>query len=196
MRISLKQTFGLIRADMQFRAQYEKKSLKALQIVKFMFNNAAVATLIYRFQVYFYQLGLTWLAWFLKSLNSMLFTVSIDANTQISGGLFLMHANFICIGEGVKIGKNCIVAHQNSIAASPFVMDINAKNADALKVAPKIGDDVIIGGGAIISGAITLGNRTQISMNASVEDSFPDDAVLFGVPAKNKAIVKQQMSVD
>lgn len=196
MPISFKQTIRLIKADMQFRARYENKSLKASQVLKFMFNNAALSTLIYRFQVYFYQLGLTWLAWLLKSLNGILFTVSIDSKTQIGGGLFLMHANFICIGEGVKIGENCIIAHQNSIAASPFIVEINAQNSGLLQNAPCLGDNIIIGGGATISGAITLGNHTQISMNASVEDSFPDGAVLFGVPAKNRAKVQLEVSAN
>lgn len=195
-RLSFKQTMHLIKADMQFRARYEKKEFKLAQVIKFLFNNAAVATVIYRFQIYVYQLGLTWLAWFLKSINSIVFSVSIDSKTQIEAGLFLMHANYICIGEGVKIGKNCIVAHQNSIAASPFVADINVQHSYQSNGAPCLGDDVIIGGGATISGAITLGHRTQISLNAAVEDSFPDGAVLFGVPAKNKAKVAVEMGAE
>jgi serine O-acetyltransferase len=42
-----------------------------------------------------------------------------------------------------------------------------------------------MGAGAVISGAITVGNHVQVSANALVNKTVPDHAVLFGVPARN-----------
>lgn len=42
-----------------------------------------------------------------------------------------------------------------------------------------------VGGGAMVTGGIVIGDHVKISMNAVVESSFEDHAVLFGVPARN-----------
>ncbi len=87
---------------------------------------------------------------------------------------------FILIGPNVKIGRNFILGHHNSIAPSPFY----TPEAPRSIIGPVIGDNVILSGGASISGEITLGDNVKISMGSAVHDSFPEDSVLFGVPAK------------
>lgn len=181
MSQSLKETIALIKADMQFRCDYEHKILNAKQVLKFMLYNASVSCLIYRFQMFFYHNHMRWLASLCKAINSVFFTVQIDARTEIGPGFFIMHANYICIGPNVKVGKNCMMAHQNTLCPSPFFSAATAHTAQG----PTVGDNVVMGGGACVFGDITIGNNVQISMNAAVDTSFPDNAVLFGVPAKN-----------
>lgn len=50
--------------------------------------------------------------------------------------------------------------------------------------APDLGDDVYIGPGAKLFGGIQLGNGVRIGANAVVNRSFPDGAIIGGVPAK------------
>ena len=47
---------------------------------------------------------------------------------------------------------------------------------------PAIGDDVYVGAGARILGALTIGDRVQIGANAVVLTDVPDDSVAVGVP--------------
>jgi maltose O-acetyltransferase len=47
-----------------------------------------------------------------------------------------------------------------------------------------IGDNVWIGGGAIINPGITIGNNVVIASGAVVTKDFPDDVVIGGNPAK------------
>jgi serine O-acetyltransferase len=42
-----------------------------------------------------------------------------------------------------------------------------------------------VGTGARILGDVRLGDRCRVGANAVVVHSFPDDAVLVGVPARN-----------
>ena len=48
---------------------------------------------------------------------------------------------------------------------------------------PIIGDDVFIGAGAKVLGAVTVGDRARIGANAVVLCDVPDGATMVGVPA-------------
>lgn len=181
------QTLSLIQSDMQIRANYENKSLSILQVLKFLLNPPIVSLIIFRFQRFLYCHHLGLLASILKHLNGVIFTVHIDSTANIGAGFFMMHASYICIGPNVTLGKNCMMAHQNCICPSPFFSEKFTNSA----IGPVIGDDLIIGGGASVYGEITLGNRVKVSMNSSVENSFGDDAVLFGVPARNMSKIEE-----
>ncbi len=183
MKQSFNQTLSLIKSDMLARANYESKPLTAIQMVKFLLNTAMVSSIIFRFQTFFYTHHLTWVSSTLSTLNGVIFSVHIDPTANIGAHFFMMHANYICIGAHVNIGKNCMLAHQNTISPSPFFSE--KVNNSAL--GPTIGDGFMMGGGAGVYGDITLGKNIKVSMNASVDESFADNAILFGVPARNMA---------
>jgi len=47
-----------------------------------------------------------------------------------------------------------------------------------------LGDDVFVGPGAAIFGAVELGDRVEVGANAVVRSSFGSDVVVAGVPAR------------
>jgi len=47
-----------------------------------------------------------------------------------------------------------------------------------------IGDDVFIGAGAKILGAVSLGNGAKVGANAVVLDDVPEGATVVGIPAR------------
>ena len=145
-----------------------------------VFNPQMVAVL-YRWQVFFYQHHLRFIASLLKLISNIGFTVIIDSETEIGPGLLIYHSSYIFIGPHVTIGSNCHLANQNTIMASPYY------HADARKEiqGPVIGDGLLMGCGASIVGDIILGDDVKISVNSTVDASFPDGAVLIGVPAIN-----------
>lgn len=49
-------------------------------------------------------------------------------------------------------------------------------------VAPSIGDDCLIGAGAVIIGGVTVGNRVKIGAGAVVSFDVPDDATVVAQP--------------
>jgi len=182
MRQGLIQTISLIKADFKARCDYEGKRLTFLRVIRFLFHFAIQPTIVYRWQVFFHTHHLGFVAGLLKYLSSLAYTVSIESDTEIGAGLMLLHANCIYIGSGVKIGERCILIHQNSIMASPFAIDAEGQGKDG---APVIGDDFLLGGGASVVGNVTIGNDVKVSMNTTVNQDFPDHAVLLGVPARN-----------
>ena len=78
----------------------------------------------------------------------------------------------IIIPEGVtKIGNNCLL-HQNVTLG------------DKKSGRPTIGDNCVIYAGATIIGDINIGNNCIIGANSVVLNSFPDNSIIAGVPAR------------
>lgn len=181
MKQGFKQTLALIEADLLLRAEVEEKTLTFLRKLRYMVKSAVMPVLLYRWQVFFYQHNLRWLASVLELLNNIVFTVKIDSEAQIGPGLIIYHCSYVLIGRNVQVGKNCQLANQNTIMPSLFY-DGSMKNSSD---GPVIGDNLLLGCGASVVGNVVLGDNVKVSMNSTVDESFPSEAVLIGVPARN-----------
>lgn len=95
----------------------------------------------------------------------------IPPNT-IEPGLTIWHWGAIIINPHAKIGRGCVL--------NPGVI-IGHKEKG---LAPHIGDNCFIGGGAKVIGDIKIGDNVTIAPNAVVVKDVPDNAVVGGVPAK------------
>ena len=85
-----------------------------------------------------------------------------------------MHVGPILINGNAKIGKNCSIHINTSIVAGGIDSS-----------APTIGDNVVIGVGAVLLGKISIANNIAIGANAVVNKSFfEEDIAIAGVPAK------------
>jgi serine O-acetyltransferase len=96
----------------------------------------------------------------------------------------------------VELGRNFIIDHFGGIVVSGYAtfgdncrirsgVVIGLKGVDE-PCAPVIGNDVDIGTGAKVLGAITVGNNVTIGANAVVLTDVPDNALTVGVPAIRK----------
>lgn len=181
---TFKDTLNLIHSDMSYRCEYEHKTLNLIRVLSFLTNHAVVSQMLFRWQIFFATHHLGWIAGFIKGLNSLIFTVNIDSSARIGSGFLLLHANYIHIGQHVTLGSNCILAQQNAICPS-YILD--SKNEPST-IGPVIGDHVLFGVGSTVIGNITIGNHTKIAVNSAVDKSFPENGLLVGVPAKNRAL--------
>ena len=87
-------------------------------------------------------------------------------------GLSLPHRGNIIINPNTQIGENCRIHVGVNIGAHK-------------DKAPKIGNNVYIGPGAIIFGDITIADNISIGANATVNKSFEEsNVVIAGTPAK------------
>ena len=82
------------------------------------------------------------------------------------------HLNGIIISHYAKIGKNCTILQQVTIA-----QDENNKAAT-------IGDNVFIGAGAKIIGDVKIGDNVKIGANAVVVKDIPENSTAVGMPAR------------
>lgn len=92
----------------------------------------------------------------------------------IGPDLFLPHPIAICIGDEVRIGAG-VTIYQG--------VTLGRKHAGERDY-PTIGDGAIIYAGAVIVGAIHVGENAVVGANSVVTKDVPRGAVVGGVPAR------------
>ncbi len=103
------------------------------------------------------------------------FGIAIPYVTDIGGGLYIGHFGGIVVNNLARMGKNCNLSQGVTIGQA---------NRGRHKGCPVIGDNVYIGPGAKIIGAVTVGNNVAIGANCVVTRDIPDNAVVAGVPGR------------
>jgi serine O-acetyltransferase len=88
-------------------------------------------------------------------------------NTQIAGGLRLTHPTGIIIHPDAKIGPNCMIFHQVTLAG-----------------AVELGGHVDIGAGAKVLGPLRVGDDARIGANAVVTCDVDAGQTVVGIPAR------------
>lgn len=97
-------------------------------------------------------------------------------------------ANFDCILLDVceiRFGDNCMLGPSVQIYTATHPLDPHARNAGKeYAKAISFGNNVWIGGGAIINPGLTIGNNVVIASGAVVTKEVPDNVVVAGNPAR------------
>lgn len=111
------------------------------------------------------------------------------SNTYVGENFF---ANFDCtildVCE-VRFGDNCMLAPGVQIYTATHPIHPTARNSGKEFAKPiTIGNNVWIGGSAIINPGVTVGNNVVIASGAVVTKDVPDNVVVGGNPAK---VIKQ-----
>ncbi|QQP70261.1 sugar O-acetyltransferase [Carnobacterium sp. CS13] len=98
------------------------------------------------------------------------------------------YANFNCTLLDIcpiTIGKNCMLAPNVQLYTATHPLDPVKRNTVWEYGKPiTLGDNVWIGGGAIVIPGVTLGNNVVVAAGAVVTKSFPDNVVIGGNPAR------------
>lgn len=110
----------------------------------------------------------------IQRINTLQSACHIHRMAQIGPGLNLPHATGIVIGAGTNIGHS-VTIYQN--------VTIGVKNVSDTAF-PKIGNDATIFAGAVIVGAVNIGNGAIVGANAVVTRDVPAGCLAVGVPAK------------
>lgn len=105
----------------------------------------------------------------------MSYGICIYPGTQIREGLYIGHYGGVFVNPGTVIGKNCNLS-----------MDVimGWANRGPRQGVPTLGDNVYVGPGARIIGALRIGNNVAIGANCVVTRDVPDNAVIVGVPGR------------
>lgn len=101
--------------------------------------------------------------------------IEIHPGAKIGRRCYIDHGMGVVIGETAEIGDDVLMYHGVTLGG--------LKNA-RVKRHPTVGNNVLIGAGAILLGNITIGNFCKIGANSVVLDDVPDDCTAVGAPAK------------
>jgi serine O-acetyltransferase len=107
--------------------------------------------------------------------------IEIHPGATIGPGLFIDHGMGVVIGETAEIGEDVTLYHGVTLGGTSFQKG---------KRHPTLGDDVVVGAGAKVLGAIVIGAGSRIGANAVVVRPVPPDSVVVGVPGE--VVVRQQ----
>ena len=98
------------------------------------------------------------------------------------------YANFDCVildVAEVRIGANCFMAPGVHIYTAGHPLDPDIRNSMLEYGYPiTIGDNVWIGGRAVINPGVTIGNNVVVASGAIVTKDVPDNVVVGGNPAR------------
>jgi serine O-acetyltransferase len=141
------------------------------------------ALVVYRFGRWRYTVRPSLLRKFFSLIYKMWFKlaqittgIELPCEVEIGRNFVIDHFGGIVISGYAKFGDNCRI--RNGVVVGLQRVDEPA--------APVIGNNVDIGAGAKVLGAIKIGNNVVIGANAVVIRDVPDNCIAAGVPAINK----------
>lgn len=102
---------------------------------------------------------------------------SVSIESEIGEGTVFYHRGIGCVVHPkAVIGSNCKIFQCVTIGSK-------WSNATCAGEAPRIGNNVLIGVGAVILGGIEIGDNSIIGANSVVTKNVPANSIAIGIPA-------------
>ncbi len=133
------------------------------------------ALLIHRLAHRLHQAGVPLLPRLVSHLGRFLTGIEIHPAATIGRGVFIDHGMGVVIGETAEVGDN-VTLYQG--------VTLGGTGKQRGKRHPTVGNNVVVGVGAKVLGAITVGDNARIGAGAVVLHDVPANATAVGVPAK------------
>ena len=133
------------------------------------------AVLIHRVARFVWRSGLITLGRWISHLGRFLTGIEIHPGAQIGRRFTIDHGMGVVIGETAIIGDDVYIYHQ---------VTLGGISSEQGKRHPTIGNNVIIGAGAKVLGAIRVGDGARIGANAVVVADVPASTTVVGIPAR------------
>lgn len=101
--------------------------------------------------------------------------IEIHPAARIGPGVFIDHGMGVVIGETAELGENVTLYQGVTLGGTSLKRE---------KRHPTLGRNVVVGAGAAILGAITIGDGSRVGGGSVVVKDVPPNSVVVGVPGK------------
>ena len=111
----------------------------------------------------------------LSHLSRFLTGIEIHPGARIGRRFFIDHGMSVVIGETTEIGDDVLI-YQGVV--------LGGTTHEKLKRHPTLGNNVVVGAGATLLGAITIGDGVRVGAGSVVVQSVPPGATVVGIPGR------------
>ena len=165
--------FKTLREDIQTVFLKDPAARSALEVI-FCYPGLH-ALWFHRVAHFFWQHRLQFLARLLSHINRFLTGIEIHPGARIGKRFFIDHGAGTVIGETAEIGDD-VLLYQGVV--------LGGTTLKKGKRHPTIGNNVVMGTGAVALGSIAIGDRVRVGAGSVVVKSVPPGATVVGIPGK------------
>ncbi len=129
----------------------------------------------YRLAHFLWRYKLRFLARFASHVSRFLTGIEIHPGAKIGRRFFIDHGAGVVIGETTEVGDDVLMYQGVVLGGTTLKKE---------KRHPTIGNNVVMGAGAVALGAITIGDGARIGSGSVVIKSVPPGATVVGIPGR------------
>ncbi len=111
----------------------------------------------------------------LSQLTRNITGIEIHPGAKIGKGVFIDHGMGVVIGETSEIGDRCLLYQGVTLGGT---------GKDSGKRHPTLEENVVVGAGAKVLGAIQIGSNTRIGAGSVVVKNVEKDSTVVGIPGR------------
>ena len=155
-------------------AMFERDPACFSPLEPLLFFKGFMALGTYRCSHALWRDGRRWLALYLQSISSEVFSTDIHPAARIGCGILLDHATSFVVGETAIIEDDVSILHEVTLGGT------GKETGDRH---PVIRSGVLIGAGAKILGRVEIGTQAKVGAGSVVLTDVPAHTTVAGVPA-------------
>ncbi len=160
-----------IRRDIQAARERDPAATSALEII--LFYPGFQARQLHRLAHTLRAAKAPLLPRLISHLNRAITGIEIHPGAKIGDGFFIDHGMGVVIGETAEIGDNCHLYQGVTLGGTSTRRE---------KRHPTLENNVEVGAGAKLIGAITIGENASVGAGSVVVTNVPANATVVGVP--------------
>jgi serine O-acetyltransferase len=165
--------FSHIKSDIQTVFEKDPAAKSALEVL--LCYPGLHAILLHRVAHALYKRKIPLIPRLISHLSRFLTSIEIHPGATVGKRFFIDHGLGVVIGETAEIGDNVLMYQGATLGGT---------GKEKGKRHPTIGNGVVIGAGATILGAITVGDNAKIGAGSVVVKSVPPNCTVVGVPGR------------
>jgi len=162
---------GRIRRDIRAARERDPAAVSNLEII--LAYPGFHARQFHRLAHTLYNLKVPLLPRLISHVSRFLTGIEIHPGAKIGERLFIDHGMGVVIGETSEIGDNCHLYQGVTLGGTSTKRE---------KRHPTLGNNVVVGAGAQVIGAIHVGENARIGAGSVVVTNVPANATVIGVP--------------